>query len=62
MSTNATCRLTRAALEDRGAIVTEVHRLTDVDDLASAEVVSRQAPQTRFAQRFADLTATGDLR
>ena len=62
MSTNATCRLTRAALEDRGAIVTEVHRLTDVDDLESAEVVSREAPWTRFARRFADLTETGALR
>lgn len=62
MSTSATCRLTRAALEDRGAIVTEVHRVTDVDDLVSAAEVSRESPRTRFAQRFADLTSTGAAR
>jgi glycosyltransferase A (GT-A) superfamily protein (DUF2064 family) len=59
MSTAATCRLTRAAIERRGALVTEVHPLTDVDDLATAHTVSRQSPNTRFARCFADLQLAG---
>ncbi len=55
MSAPDTCQHTRAALEAGGATVTDVHTLTDVDDLAGAETVSRQAPDTRFARCFAGL-------
>jgi uncharacterized protein len=58
MSTPATARHTRAAIEARGAIVSEVHALRDVDDLADAYAASRQAPETRFARRFAELGLT----
>ena len=53
MSTAQTCLRTRAALEARGARVTEVHELVDVDNLEDAALVSREAPHTRFAEAFA---------
>jgi glycosyltransferase A (GT-A) superfamily protein (DUF2064 family) len=55
MSTQQTCRLTCAAMEARGATVVQVHTRTDVDFLADAYKVSRRAPATRFARRFAEV-------
>jgi glycosyltransferase A (GT-A) superfamily protein (DUF2064 family) len=55
MSTRDTCRLTRTSMEARGATVVEVHTLTDVDRLRDAYEVSRRAPTTRFARRFAEV-------
>lgn len=58
MSTSETARHTRAAIEARGASVTDVHARMDVDDLADAVAVCSQAPTTRFARRFAELGLT----
>lgn len=53
MSTGDTGRLTRKALAARGLSVGELPELSDVDTMADARTVSREAPGGRFARAVA---------
>lgn len=55
MSTISTGSIQRARLSEAGLRVTDLPQLRDVDTAADAVVVSRQAPQSRFAARARDL-------
>jgi glycosyltransferase A (GT-A) superfamily protein (DUF2064 family) len=55
MSTPDTGRATVDALVSRGAHVTLVHQLRDVDTQADAELVAREVPHTRFAAMWRSL-------
>jgi glycosyltransferase A (GT-A) superfamily protein (DUF2064 family) len=52
MSTSRTGELTRVALERAGATVHETASMRDVDDVADAESVAAEAPDTRFARSW----------
>jgi glycosyltransferase A (GT-A) superfamily protein (DUF2064 family) len=55
MSTSATGAIQRARLVAAGLRVAELPQLRDVDTAADALAVAREAPQTRFAARAAEL-------
>ena len=58
MSTPTTYADTLAALVAAGWNVAPTRVLTDVDDVASATMVSRQVPHTRFGRAWSQLSAT----
>lgn len=58
MSTPDTCRATHLALQDRGLRVASLRVLRDVDEADDAQAVAGTAPNTRFAVRWSELTAS----
>jgi glycosyltransferase A (GT-A) superfamily protein (DUF2064 family) len=52
MSTAETGALTRKALESAGGHLHEIEVLRDIDEVADADAVAADAPETRFARTW----------